>query len=194
MADSENGRPVLSGLLALAGVGLVVGVLISGGALAVTQVFGLGGGGGSSTSSTASSRESMILPTPVPTTADTGPAVTLAPVPAPGAAAGDGGVDTAAPAPPPVVPATAITLTAGATEVRPNQEIPLSGTYPGGDGATLQIERLSGDTWSEFPVDAQVRGDTFSTYIRTSQTGAARFRMRDIANGQTSNEVAVTIG
>jgi hypothetical protein len=39
-----------------------------------------------------------------------------------------------------------------------------------------------------------VDGGRFSTYIRTSRTGDARFRVIDKGAGRTSNVVRVTIG
>lgn len=189
-----DGNPVPIGLVALLGVGLVVGLLLSGAALAVTQVLGLDDGG-SGGGGTATAQQSMVLPTPSPTPEDDGPAITLAPAPAPGAAAGDGGVTTTAPPPTPsTAPATGITLTSSVTQVGPGERIPLSGTYPGGEGAVLQVERFTGGTWTEFPVDARVTGGSFSTYVQTSQTGETKFRVRDTGGATTSNEVTVTVG
>ena len=179
--DSE-GHPVLAGLAALAGVGLVVGLLVSGGALAATSVLGLGGddeGGG-----TSSSSQSMYLPKPSATESATGPAVTLAPG------------ETTAPAAPTTsaVPEFAISLSAQATEVSAMQEIYLTGVYPGGEGKVVQVQRLEDGEWADFAtVDAVVSGETFSTYVLTARTGENQFRVRDTDSDAVSNEVKVNV-
>src|SRR3954454_4348692 len=74
--SDDEGHPVISGLAALVGVGVVVGLLVSGGALAASSMLGLGGGdkGG-----TASSHQSMYLPKPSDTALETDPQITLQP-------------------------------------------------------------------------------------------------------------------
>lgn len=188
MADDD--RPVVTGLIALVGVGLVVGLLVAGAALAATQVLGLGDDGGSGATS-ASARESMVLPTPTPTEEPTGPLVTLAPDPEQSATAG---LAPSTPSEAPT-PSAAITLTASTTQARPGQPITLSGSYPAGEGATLAVERFVGGTWTSFvDVTTRVTGGTFSTFIRTSQTGESTFRVRDLATDVASNEVKFTVG
>lgn len=190
MARRDGDNAVVTGLVALLGVGLVVGVLVAGAALGATRLLGLGGGGGGA-GTTATAQESMVLPEPVPTEPAAGPLLTLAPVPSPE------GLTTGAPVAPPTSapPAVGITLQAGTTQAGPGDEVTLSGVYPGGEGATLAVERLSGDAWTSFAdLTATVRGETFSTFIRTSQPGETRFRMRDVATDVASNEVVFTIG
>ncbi|MCY7396917.1 MAG: hypothetical protein LH468_12355 [Nocardioides sp.] len=191
MAADKDRNPVVIGLVALAGVGLAVGLLVSGAALGASQFLGLSDAGSGGTGGTATARESMFLPTPVPTPQDDSPALTLAPEPTPDLAA-PGGV---APAPSASQTPAGITLSASTTQARPGDEITLSGAYPGGDGATLAIERLTGGTWTSFAdVTTSVDGDTFSTYIRTSQPGESRFRVRDLGSELASNEITFTIG
>ena len=179
--DSE-GHPVLAGLAALVGVGVVVGLLVSGGALAATSVLGLGGddeGGG-----TSSSSQSMYLPKPSATESATGPAVTLAPG------------ETTAPVAPTTsaVPEFPIALSAQATDVSAMQEIYLTGVYPGGEGKVVQVQRLEGGEWTDFAtVDAVVSGETFSTYVLTARTGENQFRVRDTDSDAVSNEVKVNV-
>ena len=81
MADrpqESEGHPVIAGLLALLGVGLAVGLLVSGAALAGTSVLGLGesDGGGQ-----ASSDQTINVPKPEPTEEQTGALITLEPKP-----------------------------------------------------------------------------------------------------------------
>lgn len=191
--DHED-RPVATGLLALLGVGLVVGILVSGAALGASKFFGLGDGG---SGGTATAQQSMILPEPVATPKDDKPQITLAPQPRPGEISpGDGNAVPQTGGAPTVTPsaATAITLAASSAQARAGEMITLSGTYPGGEGATLAVERLIGGTWTSFAdVTTSVSGDTFSTYVRTSQTGPTTFRVRDVATNTASNEVAFTI-
>ena len=86
----------------------------------------------------------------------------------------------------------AITLRVEQTAVRAGERINLSGDYRRGNGAVLQVQRLEGG-WSDFPVTMSVDGGRFSTYIQTSRTGDARFRVIDKGAGRTSNVVRVTI-
>ncbi len=179
-------RPVLTGLAALLGVGLVVGLILGGIALAATQVLGVGD---EESSGTSTEGASLYLPKPSRTAPETDPAITLEP-----------GADTGS-APPTESPTETetettddISLQAGQTEVAPLERIDLTGVYPGGEGAILQVERLAGGTWTEFRVTASVSGETFSTYIQTGQTGPNKFRVRDTDTDKVSNVVTVTVG
>lgn len=170
-------RPVLSGLLALVGVGLAVGLVLGLGALFVARTVGLDGG---SSSAGSTSEESMYLPPPEKTTSSPG-ASSSAASPRPGPRTSSS-------------PATQITLTTGQTAVGPMQRIDLSGSYPGGDGAILVVQRFQAGQWGDFPVTASVSGGSFSTYVQTGQSGVNRFRMKDSDSGATSNEIKVTVG
>jgi hypothetical protein len=88
---------------------------------------------------------------------------------------------------------TPIALQVEPTSVQPGQRINLTGDYRNGDGALLQVQRLQGG-WTDFPVTIPVDGGRFSTYIQTSRTGDARFRVVDKGAGRSSNVVRVTIG
>ena len=52
------------------------------------------------------------------------------------------------------------------------ERVDLSGVYPRGEGATLQVQRFEGG-WTDFPVTASVSGGTFRTYIYTSGPASA---------------------
>lgn len=184
MADEEADRPILAGLLALVAVGLVVGLLISLLTLAGTSVLGLGGS--SSSGGTASGERSMYLPTPKPTEKPSGPLVTLAP----------GEAQSAEPTSQPKrqkKQQRRISLSASQTEVGSMGRIDLTGTYPGGEGAIVQVQRFEAGRWVDFPVDASVSGGTFATYVTTGRTGENRFRVVDSDTGQSSNAVTVTV-
>jgi hypothetical protein len=183
--DSE-GHPVVAGLLALLGVGLAVGLLVSGAALAGTSLLGLGEGDGGGQSS---SEQTINVPKPEPTDEQSGPLVTLEPKPS---SEGGGQAEEAPPE-----PEDAISLSAAATEVRPGEPIDLSGVYPGGEGATLVVQRLEGEEWVDFAdgdVTASVSNETFSTYVITERTGLNTWRVRDAKTDEVSNEVRVQVG
>jgi hypothetical protein len=189
MADrpqESEGHPVVAGLLALLGVGLAVGLVVSGAALAATSMLGLGesDGGGQ-----ASSDQSINVPKPVPTDPGSGPLITLEPKPSP-----EGGGDQSEAAP---EPEDAISLSAAVTQVRPGEPIDLSGVYPGGEGATLVVQRLEDGDWVDFAggdVTTTVRNETFSTYVLTERTGVNAWRVRDNQTEEVSNVVRVKVG
>jgi hypothetical protein len=82
----------------------------------------------------------------------------------------------------------------GQATVGPMENIDLTGTYPGGEGAILQVQRLVDGRWEDFlSVNVAVSGGTFSTYIQTGRTGVQEFRMVDTDSGLTSNIVKVTV-
>lgn len=179
---------MLTGLLALVGVALAVGLVLGGFALAGTRVLGVDG---AQTTSSPTAQQSIYLPKPQPTGSPSGPLVTLAP-----------GADTTFSSDPSLSvspsasesPAEGITLSSGQTSATAMQQVDLSGMYAGGEGAILQVQRFASGSWVDFPVTASVRGQTFTTYVQTSQPGVNRFRVIDTDTGVTSNEVEVTIG
>ena len=70
----------------------------------------------------------------------------------------------------------------------------LTGTYPTGEGAVLQVQRATDDTWVDFPVTVTVSGGQFSTYVQTGRPGPNRFRVIDTDTELASNEVTITVG
>ena len=57
----------------------------------------------------------------------------------------------------------------------------------------LQVQRFEG-TWTDFAtVSARVSGGIYNTYVLTSRSGKARFRMTDTVSGRSSNPVTVTV-
>lgn len=196
MADDLQGppserHPVAAGLLALLAVGLVVGLILGGAALAATQVIGVGEEDAATDDSTSGA--SLYLPRPERTGRPDGPLVTLATPD--GSESGDG--RTSRPESDPTESETeeeAISLSAGQTEVGPMEPIDLTGVYPGGEGSILQVQQFTDGRWDDFPVTTPVSNETFTTYIQTSQPGVNRFRMIDTKSGETSNEVRVRIG
>ena len=185
--DDREERPVLAGLLALVGVALAVGLIIGLAALAGTRILGLDG---DEASSDATGGQSMVLPMPKKTEGPSEPLITLAPEPSSNAGSSQ-------PAESPTKeksPRKQISLSASTTAVAPMEQIDLTGVYPGGEGAVLQVQRFTGGSWTDFPVTVSVSDETFSTYVQTSQGGVNRFRVVDTDTGLESNEVKVTIG
>jgi len=179
---TDREHPILHGLAALVAVTVAIGLLFGAAALVASKGLGLGETD-TTAEDTGGGAQSMYLPKPSETNLSTGPLVTLAP----GEEETPGSTGSAA-------PATAIVLTAGQTAVAPMQQIDLTGTYTGGEGAVLQVQRFEAGSWQDFPVTARVNGGSFTTYIQTGQGGETRFRMADTDSGATSNEVVITIG
>lgn len=190
LREERPDRPVLGGLLALAGVGLVVGLVLGGVALAGVTALGLGGSEGRSGES--SSQQSFYLPEPEETEGPDGPLITLAPETT------EGSSGSSRPSEPTSSPTEKkereISLSAGQTSVPPMGQIDLTGVYPGGEGAILQVQRLTDGQWRDFPVTASVSNETFATYVQTGQAGVNRFRVVDTDSGRQSNEVRVKVG
>ncbi len=181
MSDRED-RPVLTGLVALVAVAGVVGLLFGVAALFGAKVLGLDGGSvDPSAEPSAGSETTMYLPEPEPTET-TEPSTGAETQPS------------AAPSSRKAAPVRQITLKAGQMSVSPMQQIDLTGTYPQGEGAILQVQRLEGGSWSDFPVTVSVSNQTFSTYVQTSQAGVNKFRVKDTDSDQISNGVRIRVG
>jgi hypothetical protein len=187
LPDGEK-HPVAAGLLALVGVGLVVGLIAGLAALAGTRMLGLGG---EDASAQTTSEESLYLPRPEKTTGPSGPLITLAPgeteSPTQEPSAGESSKQ-------PKPAKKEISLSASQTSVEPMEQIDLTGVYPGGEGAILQVQRFTSGSWQAFPVTVSVSDETFATYVQTSQGGLSRFRVADTDSGLVSNDVQVRIG
>jgi hypothetical protein len=187
--DDEK-HPIVSGLIALVSVTVVVGLLLGVVTLVATHVLGVGGGGNTA----SSADQTLYLPTPTPTPTPSDPLVTLTAHPSDSSLPSEPATSSAAPIKS-AAPAKRITLSAGETSVAPMQQIDLTGVYPGGEGAILQVQRKVDGTWQDFlSVNAAVSGGQFATYVQTGQLGVQKFRMRDTASGRVSNVVSVTVG
>ncbi|MGH3362729.1 MAG: hypothetical protein ACRDOM_09770 [Nocardioides sp.] len=187
LSAEQERHPVAAGLIALVGVGLVVGLFAGLAVFAGTRMLGLGGGDASAETTT---QESLNLPKPQETKGSSGPLITLAP-----------GETSSPPQDQPseketteASPKKQISLSASQNAVAPMEQIDLTGVYPGGEGAVLQVQRFTSGSWTDFPVTVSVSDETFSTYVQTSQSGPNRFRVVDTDSGRKSNEVKVTIG
>ncbi|KRF12288.1 hypothetical protein ASG90_14980 [Nocardioides sp. Soil797] len=190
MSDSED-KPVANGFIALVTVAVVVGLLAGIAILIGTKVMGVGD---ESASSEDTAGATLYLPEPSETDRDDGPLVTLVPgqetSSSESAEESDKADDEKS-----KKPKDEITLSPGASQVSPGDELYLSGVYPTGEGAVLDIEiRLEDHAWQEFPVDVSVSGSTFTTYVITSQVGKIQWRVVDKKRNLKSNAVSVTYG
>lgn len=190
-SHQDEKHPITAGLIALVAVTVTVGLVLGAVTLVATHVLGVGDSGDSG----ASADQSLYLPTPTPTPTPSGPLVTLAPAHDSESAPSTDEASPTAPATESSAPAKQITLSAGETSVAPMGQIDLTGVYPGGEGAILQVQRKLDGHWQDFlSVDAAVSGGQFSTYVQTGQLGVQKFRMRDTTSGKVSNVVRVTVG
>jgi len=87
-----------------------------------------------------------------------------------------------------------ITLYANPTVVPSGERINLNGVYLDGEGVSLQVQRLEGDAWIDFPTTASVRTGGFDTYVYTGRSGENVFRVFDPTTGRSSNSVSVNVG
>jgi hypothetical protein len=149
----------------------------------------LGISGADTTSTDPTGGDSLFLPRPKATRSGTGPLITLAPgeTAASDGPGGPGATKTRK-------QEREISLSAGQTSVASFQKIDLTGVYPLGEGAILQVQRLEGGKWTDFPVTISVVGGTFSSYVQTSHTGTNEFRVIDTDTETTSNSVTVKVG
>ena len=177
----DSFRPVLVGLAALLGVALLTGALISMVALGAACVVGFGGYAEES----ASSAEASLYVPPV------SPRSTPSPTATPNQPEASG---TSEPAKPKKKKKArpAITLSVSPKTVSAMERINLTGRYPRGNGASLQVQRKEAG-WEDFPTSATVRDGGFSTYVLTGRSGKNSFRVVDKSNGRASNPVTVTI-
>lgn len=186
-ADEQH--PVAAGIGALVGVAVVVGLVLGLVVLAGTKVLGIGGG--SEVATDTGGQGSVYIPRPEKTPTPSGPAITLAP----------GSTGSEKPGKKPSrspseseSPRREIVLTASATSAAPMQQFNLTGTYPGGEGAILTVQRFQDGQWVDFPATGSVSGEAFSIAVQTSFPGSNRFRVVDSDTDLVSDEVRVTIG
>lgn len=178
-SSSIQDRPVLVGFIALFAVAAVIGIIGGVTALVGSRMLGLDGGSATSTRDEPTSGSSLYLPEPT-ITSDAPVPETDAPTttePSSSSAA-----------------VTEISLSASQQSVSAMQQIDLTGTYPSGEGAILQVQRFEDGAWSDFPVTMSVSNQTFSTYVQTSRPGPNKFRVIDSDTDRVSNEVVVKVG
>ncbi|MGI8576390.1 MAG: hypothetical protein ACR2KG_00400 [Nocardioidaceae bacterium] len=170
--DDSWKQQVLVGVAMLIVVGLLIGGIVAWIGLKAADVAGLTS---NSPTTSAPSFPSTAPPSSPSPTKSTSPAPTTTSVLPPSGTPG-------------------FSLTASPTTVTSYQKIYLTGSYPGSDGATLQVQREENGVWADFAtVTATVSGGSYTTYIESGHTGLNNFRLIDKSNGYTSNVAIVTI-
>jgi hypothetical protein len=183
--SADENRPVIAGLIALVGVAVAVGLIAAVAVVGGAHLFGLGGGHAAAVG--GGDGATLIVPRPQKTQPDTGPSITLGT--SPSSSSSD---DTSSPSI--KKQRKKISLQAGEGSVSPMGRIDLTGTYPGGEGAVLNVQKFGNGTWQDFySISATVTNGTFATYIQTGTPGMNRFRVIDSDTKLTSNEVRVQI-
>ncbi|MBZ5738292.1 hypothetical protein [Nocardioides mangrovi] len=183
----DEGHPIAAGLIALVGVGVVVGLILGLVVFAGTKVVGLGG---DDSASDAGDGYTLVVPKPQKTTGSSGPEITLAPSESDATSSSTRKSRPSKSASPDLE----ISLSASTTSAGPMEPFNLSGVYPGGEGAILQVQRFEGGRWANFNATGSVSGEQFQIPIQTSQPGVNRFRVVDTDSGLESGEAKITIG
>jgi hypothetical protein len=179
----DEERPVVAGLVALIGVAVAVGLVASVVVLIGAHVLGITGGHAAVAGDVGAT---LDVPKPHKTHGPTGPAITLGSSPTSSA--------TKSSTPKIKKPKKQISLQSGETSVSAMGRIDLTGTYPGGEGAVLNVQKFSNGSWQDFySISATVTNGTFSTYIQTGTPGMNRFRVIDSDTKLASNQVRVQI-
>lgn len=189
MVDEADDRPVLVGAIALVGVSLVIGLIVALVVMGGARVAGLTGGGGGGGGGEGA-QPTLSLPA-ISETEFENQTITLTPEETEGAAE-----EEEAPAEEETTTEAAepqITLQISATTASPMERIDVSGVYTGGDGAVLSIQRYTDGTWNDIASNAAVSGELFSTYIALGRPGENRVRAYDDAADLASNEVSITV-
>lgn len=196
-SPSDDDNPVRTGLVALIGVSLAVGLILAIAALVGTHVLGIAGGGSSSAG--AGQGESMYLPPPEKTTDNGDPLITLnteevtGPEDTGSADSATSGATEPGASKSDKPSLGEISLQALETTVPNFGKIDLTGVYPGGEGEILQVQRKQSGAWVDFAATVPVSNATFSTYIQTGVSGKNTFRVLDKSRNIASNPVDVTV-
>ena len=188
--DEESpGRALTRALVAMVAVAVLVGASVGLAMVAAAKIGGLTEGSTEASGQQADSPASLYMP-PYQPTKDAGNGWDL-----PGPVESPSALPSSSDAPETTKPkAQGITLFVAPQQVNPGARINFNGVYNGAEGASLQIQRQEGGAWTDFPVTASVRGGSFETWIMTSRTGRAKFRVYDESADKASNVVVVQIG
>jgi hypothetical protein len=182
--NSGEKRPVLAGLLALVGVAVALGLVAAVVMVGIAHVVGLSGGHAAAAGDVGAT---MYVPKPQKTQPSNGPSITLGTEPTQSQS-------TKKPSLRIHKPRKQISLQSGETVVPAMGRIDLTGTYPGGEGAVLNVQKLTNGSWQDFySVSATVSGGTFTTYIQTGTPGLNHFRVIDSDTHLASNPVTVRV-
>ncbi len=186
--DGEPGRALAQAGIAMIAVALLVGAAVGFALLTAARIGGLSSEDTASAQPRDDSPASLYMPAYEPTE-DVGNGLDLPEVDETPSALPDSEASTKSSKP----KSKGITLFVAPQQVGPGQRINFNGVYEGNEGASLQVQRKEGG-WTDFPVTASVQGGSFETWIQTSRTGKAKFRVFDKEADKGSNVVTVQIG
>ncbi len=188
--DDEPGRALAQAAVAMIAVALLVGAAVGFALLTAARIGGLSSEDNAAADPEDDSPASLYMPAYQPTE-DVGSGLDLPEVTdSPSALPSSGAEESTKPK----QKQKGITLFVAPQQVGPGERINFNGVYEGQEGATLQVQRREGGSWSDFPVTASVRGGSFETWIQTSRSGKTKFRVFDEAADKASNVVTVQIG
>lgn len=179
MHDDDGSSNVAGTALKVAGIALVLGVVIGLGTLSLVRSLGLNSPrqpGPAVVKSTPTGPGQPLPSTALPTSKTSAPGAGFSISPNPTPSSGTG-----------------IQLALSPAFARPMQRVNLTGSYPGKDNLSLQVQRNEGGVWTNFPTSAQVQNGTFQTYVLTGRLGDQVFRVFDPQTNAASNPVTVTI-
>jgi hypothetical protein len=81
-----------------------------------------------------------------------------------------------------------------ADSARPFQTVRIQGTYRGGAGTFLRVQRWEGGEWLDFPLPTKTdQSGRFTAYVELGQPGGYRLRMLDPESGVTSKTFVLAI-
>jgi hypothetical protein len=81
-----------------------------------------------------------------------------------------------------------------AASARPFEAVRIQGTYRGGAGTFLRLQRWERGSWLDFPLPTKTdQSGQFSTYVEFGQPGRYRLRVLDPDSGVTSEPFVVVI-
>jgi hypothetical protein len=81
-----------------------------------------------------------------------------------------------------------------ADSARPFQTVRIQGTYRGGAGTFLRVQRWEGDKWLAFPLPTKTdQSGRFTAYVELGQPGRYRLRVLDPESGVTSKTFVLAI-
>jgi hypothetical protein len=194
--DPQLRRQIVRAVLMVAGIAVVIGLVVALTATAALRMAGVSGDDGPPPTVAEPDPDELPSPDTVEPTPSEGPSASPGPSqrPSDSPSKGPGESPSKSPGPTKSDKPQQITLTASASSASSMQQVGLSGSYPGGNGVTLQVQRREGGSWAPFPTSATVDGGRFSTYVALGQPGPNRLRVVDPRSGQASNVVVIDVG
>ena len=91
-------------------------------------------------------------------------------------------------------PANTIALDDLADSAKAFEAVRISGTFHGGPGRFVRVQRADNDRWQSFPIPAKTdQSGRFTTYVELGQPGRYRLRILDPDSGVTSKSFVLVI-